>query len=144
MPFCPNCRYEYQAHVWMCPDCNERLVPSLDGATEDAVDEGNEEDAHEDWVPLARLASPEFAELVAGGLEALDIPVVVYSGTGHFGHTGQMGATAFRAVGGGYTIAVPRNHVVRADQEAELMLGEGGQNHLLPARLPNLFRFDPP
>ncbi len=29
MPFCPKCRYEYTPEVKECPDCEEKLVPSL-------------------------------------------------------------------------------------------------------------------
>lgn len=29
MPFCPNCRYEYQEGIKICPDCNIPLVPEL-------------------------------------------------------------------------------------------------------------------
>ena len=57
-----------------------------------------------------------------------DIPVIVHSGTGHFGQTGQMGVSAFRPVGGGLSLAVPREFVVEADQVAETILGDDWKN----------------
>ncbi len=29
MPFCPQCRYEYQAGIQQCPDCGVELVEQL-------------------------------------------------------------------------------------------------------------------
>lgn len=29
MPFCPGCRYEYQAETQQCPDCGAELVEQL-------------------------------------------------------------------------------------------------------------------
>lgn len=29
MPFCPQCRYEYQAGMYQCPDCGVELVEQL-------------------------------------------------------------------------------------------------------------------
>lgn len=40
MPFCPNCRYEYNPDVSKCPDCNVLLVSSLD---DEAYDDFNED-----------------------------------------------------------------------------------------------------
>ena len=122
--FCPKCRYEYKDGVSICPDCDERLVASL--PTDD--DDANDGPVYDDWIQLARLTSFEYAEMVAEALRENDIPVIVHSGTGHFGQTGQMGVSAFRPVGGGLSLAVPREFVVEADQVAETILGDDWKN----------------
>lgn len=35
MPFCPNCRYEYEEGVTLCPDCDVELVRELPPLYED-------------------------------------------------------------------------------------------------------------
>ena len=117
MPFCPKCKYEYNAGTTVCPDCGEKLVDQL---TEPAM----EEKPDQDWIPLARLTSQQLADMLKEALEVKDIPAVLTSNTGHFGITGQMGISSFRPIGGGYVIYVPRDFAVEADKEAALILGE--------------------
>lgn len=121
MPFCPNCKYEYEANVTECPDCDVELVPSLPEPQDETIDPIN---GYDDWVELARLTSQPSADLLLEALQARDIPSVILSGTGHFGQTGQMGTDSFRPVGGGYTLLVPEDFVQEADQEATGVLGE--------------------
>ena len=121
MPYCPSCRYEYEPGTAVCPDCNEKLVASLDDIT---VDKTGREKIYENWIQIARLSSPQFAMMIEDGLRAKNIPVVIFSGTGHFGFTGQMGMSAYRAVGGGYSVMVPREYIAVADKEAGLILGD--------------------
>lgn len=117
MPFCPNCRFEYNEGVSRCPDCEEELVESLP-ETEEAVTE------YDEWVALARLTSHQYAEMIQDSLRNKDVPVVVQSGTGHFGITGQMGMSSARPIGGGYTVLVPVEFVVQADTEGFAILGD--------------------
>lgn len=37
MPFCPHCRYEYQAGIYQCPDCGVELVEQLSPEAEPLV-----------------------------------------------------------------------------------------------------------
>jgi len=106
----------------MCPDCDEMLVASLPEETEE--DTPNILEEYGDWVPLARLTSDQFGAMLVEGLRAKEIPAVIVSAAGHFGTTGQMGISAFRSVGGAYTLLVPREFVQDADQEAAIMLGD--------------------
>jgi len=122
MPFCPKCRYEYKEGIATCPDCDETLVASLPEETN--TDTPNIMEAYDDWVPLARLTSDQFGVMLVEGLRAKEIPAVIVSAAGHFGVTGQMGISAFRSVGGAFTLLVPREFVHDADQEAAVMLGE--------------------
>ncbi|MFH1687464.1 MAG: hypothetical protein ABIE70_08090 [bacterium] len=122
MPFCPECRYEYGADVARCPDCDVDLVAHMPD-DDDLLDQ---ESKYKDWVQLARLNSHEFAHMIVEAFRAKDIPVVLLSGAGHFGQTGQMGVTS-RAVGGAFSINVPKEFVIQADQEGEGILGEEWQ-----------------
>ena len=72
MPFCPQCRYEYQDGVFRCPDCDEPLVEALP-AEEDA--------SHGDtrFVPLPDLPGRVYADMVKGVLEQRGIPCYIRS-----------------------------------------------------------------
>lgn len=121
MPFCPNCRYEYDANVTECSDCEVDLVPSLPEPEDETVDPSN---GYDDWVELARLTSQPSADLIIEALQSHDIPSVILSGAGPFGQTGQMGADSFSPAGGGYTLLVPEDFLQEADQQATAILGE--------------------
>ncbi len=116
MPFCPDCKTEYKAGITACPDCGSPLV--------DLLPRDEEGKHYDNWVQIARLSSHEMAEMVAEVWEDNEIPHIIQSGTGHFGMTGQMGFTAFRPVGGFYSLYVPEEFVAEADAEAQIVLGE--------------------
>ena len=118
MPFCPKCRYEYKTGIAVCPDCDERLVDSLPD------DADNEHPEYENWIPLARLTSPQLSEMLLEVLRGRDIPAVVQSQGGYFGKTGQMGIGSFTPAGAGFILLVPEEFVVAADREAEVVLGD--------------------
>ena len=120
--FCPKCRFEYKPEIFTCPDCDERLVLTL---PEETAGKTDSPENYEDWVQLARLTSTMSAEMLSDLLRSKNIPVVILSGSGHFGQTGQMGASSFRPVDGGfYSVMVPPEHVDAVDEEATAILGE--------------------
>lgn len=114
--FCPNCKFEYEAGVFKCPDCDEYLVDQLSPDGEEA-----ESDYH--WIQLARINSDQYAEMIKEALESQDIPVILHSGTGHFGITGQMGVIS-RPIGGAYSILVPEENIVDANNIGFSILGD--------------------
>ena len=118
MPFCPKCRFEYEADVAVCPDCDMELVADR------PPDPDEEESEYKNWIPLARLTSEQYAEMIQERLEQVNIPVVILSGTGHFGYIGTMGPSSFAPVGGGYTVMVPEEFAADADIEGQAMLGD--------------------
>ena len=119
MPFCPKCRIEFREGFTECSDCGVPLVDTLPAeAAEPAAL------SREDWKPLARLTSPQYAEMVQGALKAKGIPAMVLSSTGHFGMIGQMGFASYPPVGGAYTVMVRRDHYADAVREAETVLGD--------------------
>lgn len=121
MPFCPKCRYEYRPEISECPDCQEKLVPALSLEPEEADGPGREYD----WVPIARMTSVQYAEMVIEALRSKDIPALLADRTGHFGKTGQMGTDSFRPISGAVTtLVVPREFVSDAAREAEVILGD--------------------
>ncbi len=120
MPFCPNCKYEYNSTVSVCPDCNENLVETL---PED-IEDGEIESEYENWTPICRLTSQQYSEMLVEALESKDIPAIVYSGAGHFGSTGQMGTNSILPIGGAYTVMVPKEFADDAANEASIILGD--------------------
>ncbi|RKX23303.1 MAG: hypothetical protein DRP51_00740 [Candidatus Zixiibacteriota bacterium] len=122
MPFCPKCRYEYKPEISVCPDCSEPLVSSLPDKT--AEDFRIDSKTYNNWVRIGRLTSYAYANMINEGLHSKNIPVVVLSGAGHFGQTGQMGTSSFRPIDGGFSIMVPEEFAVDASREAEVILGD--------------------
>lgn len=88
MPYCPQCRYEYETGIGKCPDCG---VPLVDLLPEESP-KTDHEHRYKDWIPVANLTSQQVAEMVLEGLRATDIPAVIYSGVGYFGQAGAMGS----------------------------------------------------
>ncbi|MEW5796279.1 MAG: hypothetical protein AB1772_07935 [Candidatus Zixiibacteriota bacterium] len=148
MPFCPRCRYEYLPTVSVCPDCEEKLVAVLPlepeeldetGSPEDweEPDEPEELESYDNWIPLARFTSTQYADMVLGALHSKDIPAVLSDQSGHFGATGQSGPSSYPSlIGGAVTLFVPQEFAVDADHEARIILGEdwdkakvGGAEH---------------
>jgi hypothetical protein len=117
MPFCPQCKYEYNHEVAKCPDCQVSLVSEL-------PDDWSDEEEYKDWVRLGILTSSVDAEMLSDVLNAKEIPNLVLSGSGYFGQTGQMGPTSFQPAGGGFVIVVPSEFVDKADLEAFGILGD--------------------
>jgi hypothetical protein len=115
VPFCPKCEYEYESGIDVCPDCGQKLL--AEKPIESEVDESDEDVS--DWVPLARLMSHEYAEMVLVRLRDMQIPSVILSGAGYFGTAGLSGEA-----GGAYTIVVPEEYVEEADTQGEFLLGE--------------------
>lgn len=122
MPYCPKCKYEYRPGIEICPDCDERLVYSL--PDEVLADEPDIYAVYTDWLPIARLVSLQYAQMVVEGLKTKNIPAIVLSDTGYLGQTVHFGIGALRLSGGGALVLVPAQFAEDADTEAELMLGD--------------------
>ncbi|HOP08150.1 MAG TPA: hypothetical protein PLF13_12750 [candidate division Zixibacteria bacterium] len=116
MPFCPKCGYEYEPGITECPDCCVKLV--------DALPAQDEEDEDIEWVQLARINSASTAEMVKEAIESAGIPVVMRSGTGHFGVTGQLGPSSYAPIGGGWSFFVDARRVREADAIASGIIGD--------------------
>jgi len=69
MPFCPNCRYEYEEGIKECPDCGATLVEKL---KEDSPESVN-------YVPLRSLPSRLYAEMLQEALKKEGIPSFIKS-----------------------------------------------------------------
>lgn len=125
MPFCPSCRYEYtlESGVSTCPDCDQKLVASLPAEEPDLTDLDSSL-SYRNWITLVRFTSYEYTEMVVDIFRSKQIPVVVNSGAGHFGVTGQMGMSSARPLGGGFSIMVPEQFSADADLIGEEVLGD--------------------
>ncbi len=84
----------------------------------------NQDKKYMEWVALARLTSQQYANMLLEALREKDIPAVIHDQAGYFGVTGQMGVSSFRPVGGAYTLMVPLDFIVDADQEGRVVIGD--------------------
>lgn len=136
MPFCPRCQTEYCEGVQNCADCDEILVASL--PEKSITDDESPEARYDHWIALVSLVSHHYANLVVEILHQKNIPAVIYSAGGHFGHLDQMGPSSFRPVGGACLIMVPEEFVLKADREGETILGDTWVN----SRLFNIVEYE--
>ena len=120
MSFCPKCRYEYKPGLTICPDCDEPLVDVL---PEPESDEPKNEDTG-DWVPMAVLNSPQYANMLEEALRAKYIPIIVKSAAGHFGQIGAIGTDSVFSASRGYLILIKKEFLAEADYEAKNILGD--------------------
>lgn len=67
MPYCPRCRFEYQAGVIRCPDCGGPLSASVPQDAQDGLDPGSEP------VELCRVGDPSEAEIIRATLAEVGI-----------------------------------------------------------------------
>jgi hypothetical protein len=70
MPFCPQCRYEYDSDIQECPDCHKLLVPVL--PSEPTLEEM-------DLVGLRSVPGLVYAEMVKEALEKAGIQCIIKS-----------------------------------------------------------------
>lgn len=119
MAYCPQCRYEYETEVMVCPDCNVTLVDSMPerGAAAMSPDRS--------WVVMGQVASQMKSEMAKGSLDSNNIPSVILSA----GMSGpQRGAnpagSLFHGGAVGNVIMVPREFREDALIILEAVLGE--------------------
>ncbi len=134
MPFCPKCRYEYLPIVSECPDCEVKLVPTLPLEPEVFQESGGPEvweepqepdtmESYDNWVPLARFSSTQYADMVLEALLSKDIPAVLSDHTGNFGRS-SLGMSSTPPIEGAITLFVPQEFARDASQEGRIILGE--------------------
>lgn len=109
MPFCPQCRSEYEAETERCPDCGLSLVEEL-ADMEDQGEVGN-------FVLLHVFPNVVYAEMVRETLENRGIPCLVKA---------DMLTSAYGSGGGGVAtrvrIFVPENRRTESDDIMNQML----------------------
>jgi hypothetical protein len=69
MPYCANCKYDYESSMTLCPDCGAALVK---GSYQPPVPVDDDTDS----VLLLETDNPLQAEFLVGVLEEEDIPYV--------------------------------------------------------------------
>lgn len=91
MPFCPNCKYEYEKNIEYCSDCGAKLVDELEKGPEPVQDEEYDKEAF-----LINVADDIQASILISKLSAYDIPALkkykeqgsfmpIYTGNSLFG-----------------------------------------------------------
>ena len=119
MAYCPKCRYEYEARVLLCPDCNEALVDQLPPEKTAAVV------PDDSWIVVGGVASETKSEIARGSLDSSNIPSVILSSTfGAYGKGMDLHFGLANAPGAGNIIMVPREYREEAALILEAVLGE--------------------
>ncbi len=72
MAFCPQCKFEYDASVMVCPECREVLREKIGGRTGSAAVQPDDS-----WVVIGGTISPGESKMAKGSLDSINIPAMV-------------------------------------------------------------------
>lgn len=100
MPFCPSCKYEYEAHITRCPDCSTDLVAELPRDIAETAKNIR-------FVPLPDLPGRVYADMVKATLDDMGIPCYVRSD----GLIDTIGVSGTGPINRGVRIFVPEDRV---------------------------------
>jgi len=113
MPFCPECRYEYEDDIKVCADCGKSLVKTLKDET------GKEEEIpNVKFIPLPGLPGRVYAEMIKEVFEKEGIPCYIRSG----GITDGFNIDAAGPAGENTFIYVPEDRVEECERIQHQML----------------------
>ena len=119
MAFCPQCKYEYQPGIQICPDCGDLLiegVPAAGGAAFPPDDS---------WVKICGVSGGVKSEVAQGALETSNIPsTLISSAFGAFGRATAVNTGLPNVSKNLNFILVPREFREEAEIVLEAVLGE--------------------
>ncbi|MFZ5981444.1 MAG: hypothetical protein ACOYVF_12525 [Candidatus Zixiibacteriota bacterium] len=119
MALCPQCKYDYQTGVTVCPECGETLVNILPATGAAAVPPDNS------WVRICGLAGGVQSDRAVGALETSNIPTTVISSSfGLFGASRKPAPILSGKRRELNFIMVPREFREEAELILEAVLGE--------------------
>lgn len=104
-----------------CPNCNEKLVDSF--TVEVVLNYNDAESINEEWVPVVRLTSTRYTDMLLNGLRAKNIPAYIQDNSENNEQNINYNTTPSKTVYRGYTLMVPKKYLFDADREAESILG---------------------
>jgi hypothetical protein len=115
MPFCPDCRFEYEPDISKCPDCGSKLVEKL---PEEPAQTTTKESGEEiNFVPLKNLPSRLYAEMLKEALKSEGIVSMIKGDEGIAFRT-----TTSHIPVSKITVWVPQKDVEKAREIADQML----------------------
>jgi hypothetical protein len=77
-----------------------------------------------EWVEIARLNSPQYAEMLVQAMKDKGVPAVFKSDTGHFGMVGTFGTGSVPSGLGAYSLFVSDKSLLLADEIGRDLLGD--------------------
>lgn len=105
MPFCPQCRFEYEPNVAVCPECGVPLVAEL--PPEEGTAQEGEPFEWQELVTVFNTLEYGDAALVESLLQGSDIPAVLTNE--------KVGLAVYAPLAlGGFQIQVPREYAEQA------------------------------
>ncbi len=71
MAYCPNCNFDYNADIRVCPDCDEDLIPNLLRRRSAAVR------PDDSWVAIGSVTNRVKSDMAKGSLDSNNIPSLI-------------------------------------------------------------------
>lgn len=131
MPYCPSCKYEYNAQVSVCPDCDQTLVshlptPAVSATFKSMTGSSGAFMPDDSWVGVCRIVGQMDQGLAKGALDTNNIPSMLISSafTTLGGGSGLSMQAGLSGKAGGDVILVPREFREDAEIILEAILGD--------------------
>ena len=114
MPYCPDCKIEWEEPMQGCPVCGVELSSQA-------------EKEKTTWIMLGSIEDKFSADFAKEVLASYEIPSVVISKSGYFGHVGLTFNTFYKPGASLFEISVPANSAEEAADLLKMALGDRWQ-----------------
>lgn len=112
MPYCPQCKEDFEGDLTLCPKCGYEFERETDVSDEDR------------WVMVARILDKTSADYAKETLKSYNIPAVVISESGYFGQVG-LNLPSYSGKGiGKFQVHVPGELREEAEDVLGMILGD--------------------
>ncbi len=117
MAYCPNCNFDYDADIRVCPDCDEDLIPSKSHRGPAAMS------PDDSWVAVGTVRNRIVSDLAKGSLDSNNIPSLIVNNYREDDPGGKATA-AIRDPEGACLIVVPKEFSGLAIEILRTVLGK--------------------
>jgi hypothetical protein len=115
--YCPNCNFDYDADIRVCPECDEDLIPSLERRGTAAVS------PDDSWVAVGTVSDRVKSDMAKGSLDSNNIPSLIVNNY-HENRIQETAGAAYIDPEGASLIIVPKEFSGLATEILKSVLGD--------------------
>jgi len=115
--YCPNCNFDYDVDIRVCPECDEDLIPSQKRRGTAAVS------PDDSWVAVGTVSDRVKSDMAKGSLDSNNIPSLIVNNY-HEDRIHETAAAAYLDPEGASLIIVPKEFSGLATEILKSVLGD--------------------